>query len=96
MQYIRDYYKVPAEIGRAVTVYGKPGVIVADRGHYIGVTFDEDKPNVILPCHPTDGVEYGEMRGIRKMTKAQQRYQDYLEMDWFDSFGDYLRSGLAV
>lgn len=56
--YIKQYYKVPAEIGRRVRVYGKLGTIVEDRGHYIGVNFDEDKPGVVRNAHPTDGVEY--------------------------------------
>lgn len=41
--YVRLHYQVPAEIGRRVIAYGKPGVILADRGHYIGVVLDEDR-----------------------------------------------------
>ena len=44
LEYVREYYGVPAEIGRRVTVYGKPGIISADRGHYIGVTFTRTSP----------------------------------------------------
>ncbi|MBB4055112.1 hypothetical protein FHY08_001044 [Pseudomonas koreensis] len=32
-EYVRQHYQVPAEIGRRVIAYGKPGVILADRGH---------------------------------------------------------------
>ena len=39
-KYASDYYDVPADIGRAVIVNGKPGVIAEDRGNYIGVNFD--------------------------------------------------------
>lgn len=41
-EYVRKHYQVPAKICRRVIVYGKPGVIPADRGHYIGVLLDED------------------------------------------------------
>lgn len=60
-QYVRDHYGVPAEIGRRVLAYGKPGVIAEDRGHYIGVNLDGDKPGTVRNYHPTDGVEYLEM-----------------------------------
>jgi hypothetical protein len=61
-EYARDYYKVAAELGRAVIVYGKPGIIAADRGHYIGVLFDGDEPTTIRNCHPIDDVIYGDLR----------------------------------
>lgn len=59
--YIKQYYNAPAEIGRRVKVYGKLGTIVEDRGHYIGVNFDEDKPGVVRNAHPISEVEYLEM-----------------------------------
>lgn len=91
-QYVQDYYGVPAEIGRRVTVNGKPGVIAEDRGHYIGVLFDDNKPNDISPCHPTWQVEYLGMGPVRKMTRSQQRYRRFLEYgDSFDSFIDFCR-----
>lgn len=91
-EYVRNYYGVPAEIGRRVTVYGKPGIIAADRGHYIGVNFDAHKPGHILNAHPVDGVEYLEMGAIRPMTAAQRRYREYLDVaDCFESFLHFLR-----
>ena len=91
-EYASKYYNVPADIGRRVTVDGEPGIITSDRGAYIGVTFDKDKPGDITPCHPTWMVEYGEMGKIRPMTRAQKRYQRYLQYgDMFDSFIDYCR-----
>ena len=89
-KYVRDYYGVPADIGRAVVVCGKAGVIAEDRGHYIGVNFDEDKPGVIVNCHPTYEVEYGDMREIRKMTRSQKRYREYVAMDLDCTFAEYL------
>lgn len=90
--YIRSYYQVPAYIGRRVIVYGEPGIIAADRGNYIGVNLDKDKPGVIDNYHPTDGVEYLGMGKIRKASKGRERYLRYLEYgDGFDSFLDYCR-----
>lgn len=89
-EYVRDYYGVPAEIGRIVTINGKRGIIAADRGHYIGVNLDEDKPGVICNAHPTWEVAYGEMGKARKPGRHAARYQRYLEYgDGFDSFIDF-------
>ena len=68
-EYVKQNYGVPAEIGRRVAVYGKPGIIAEDRGHYIGVNFDADKPGVIKNAHPTSEVEYHDMGEIRKVIK---------------------------
>ena len=89
-EYVRKYYNVPAEIGRRIIFYGKPGIIAADRGNYIGVNFDSDKPGHILNVHLTDKVIYGKMGKVRKMTRSQKRYQDYLSSEYPDSFADYL------
>lgn len=60
-QYIKDRYHVPADVGRRVIVNGRPGVIAEDRGHYIGVHFDDSPTGMILNAHPTWEVQYGEM-----------------------------------
>jgi len=89
-QYAKDYYGVPADIGRCVIVNGRPGIIAEDRGHYIGVNFESDSPGDIRNCHPTSNVEYGDMGIMRKMSRSQARYQRYLEYgDWFDTFLDF-------
>lgn len=93
LEYVRDYYRVPAVIGRRVTVYGKPGIISADRGHYIGVTLDSDKPYVVRNAHPTDGVTYGELGCLRTLTRSQRRYRAYLEVaDLYENFAHWLRA----
>ena len=93
LEYVRRYYKVPAEIGRRVTVNGKPGTIIADRGNYIAVNFDHCKPGKVDNCHPTDQVVYlEEIREPRKMTRSQARYQRWLEVgDCFESFKHFLQ-----
>ena len=92
LEYVRNTYGVPAEIGRRVKVYGRPGIIAADRGNYIGVNFDADKPGVIRNAHPTSEVEYLGMGKLRRMTRAQERYQRYLDVsECFDSFIQFCR-----
>lgn len=91
-EYVQEHYGVPAVIGRRVMVSGKPGIIAADRGHYIGVNFDADRPGVISNCHPTSEVEYGEMGKVRKPSKGAARYLRWLEYgDSFDSFIQFCR-----
>ena len=90
--YVRDHYSVPAAIGRRVTVDGKPGVVAEDRGHYIGVNFDADKPGVVCNAHPTWKVVYLEMGAVRPMTRSQRRYSAFLDADGGLEFGEWLRS----
>lgn len=91
-EYVREAYGVPAAIGRSVECRGRKGVIAEDRGHYIGVNFDEDKPGIIFNVHPTDEVEYLGMTKVRKPTRSQIRYKRFLEYgDSFDSFIDFCR-----
>lgn len=92
-EYVCKHYGVPACIGRRVTIDGKAGVIAEDRGHYIGVNFDGDKPGVIKSCHPTWQAEYGGMGKVRKLTRSQLRYRQYLNDDFgsFDSFHHFLQ-----
>lgn len=90
-QYVKENYRVPACLGRRVIVNGKHGTIAADRGSHIGVNFDSDKPGVILNAHPTWEVTYlDEIREVRKPTRAQERYQRFIEYgDGFHSFLDF-------
>ncbi|MEL7124423.1 MAG: hypothetical protein AAFO07_33615 [Bacteroidota bacterium] len=91
MEYIRNHYKVPAEIGRRIRFEGKEGVIYKDCGHYIGVNFDEDKPGVIHRLHPTYNVEYLGMGKLRLQTASQLRYQQFKDADWFTgTFAEWL------
>ena len=92
-EYVAQYYGVPACIGRRVVAYGKPGIIAEDRGNYIGILLDSDKPGHVNNYHPTDGIEYLEERGkVRKPGRSQARYLRYIEYgDCFDSFLDFCR-----
>lgn len=92
-QYIQDYYKVPAEVGRRVEVKGNPtkqGVIVGSRNQYIIIHLDgEKKPRGYF--HPVDGITYLEMGKVPKMTRSQQRWQRYQSLrECFDNFAQFL------
>ena len=56
LQYVRDYYNVPAYKGVKVTAYGKIGVITGADGPYISIRLDGEKHS--RPYHPTDGITY--------------------------------------
>lgn len=93
-EYVSQYYGVPACIGRRVVAYGKPGIIAEDRGNYIGITLDSEKPGTVNNYHPIDGIEYREMGKVRPMSRSQRRYQEYVRADWYGgSFADWLGIG---
>ena len=56
LEYIRNAYKVPANVGQRITFHGKPGTIVGGRGAHLLVHLDGESVNSIL--HPTWEVEY--------------------------------------
>lgn len=90
--YVQQHYGVPAVLGRRVKVYGRPGVIAEDRGHYIGVNFDADKPGVIRNAHPTSEVEYLGMGEVRPMTRGQRRYRRWLAVgECFENFAAFIK-----
>lgn len=92
-EYVKQYYGVPAEYGRVVVVDGRPGIIIKDLGHYIGVNFDDSKPGEVSTCHPTWEVIYKDMGTPRRLTRSQQRYRDYLDVsECYDNFKHYLNS----
>lgn len=89
--YVQRHYGVPAEIGRMVVVSGKPGVITEARGHYIGVTFDDDILCNVHNVHPLDATYGDKLASPPKLTRSQQRYRNYLRADTGEPFGEYLR-----
>ena len=96
--YIKSYYKVPAETGRDVIVNGKKGTIKESLGQYIGVIFHDDEKAKVMPCHPTSEVEYldtfTEVKKLYgKKWRSKQRYQEYLRVaDCYNNFHHFLIS----
>ncbi len=91
-EYIREYYKVPAEYGREIMIEGnRKGIITQDKGNYIGVNFNDKKPGHIESLHPTWNVEYLGIGKVRPMTKGQHRYQEFMNADYFSgTFSEWL------
>ena len=78
---MREHYGVPAEIGRRVIANGEPGVIMADRDHYIGVILDSCPKKRIRNYHPTWERQYGEMAGKLPLKRYQVLVNGW---DWWD------------
>lgn len=56
MQYIRNYYKVPAKRGGKITYKGKAGTIVGAKGAHLRIRLEGE--NRIGSYHPTWEIEY--------------------------------------
>jgi hypothetical protein len=90
-EWINNTYKVDAEYGREIMFQKKrKGIIIECQGNYIGVNLDDDKPGVISTLHPTWKVEYLGIGKVRKMTRSQRRYRDYINSDYGGDFAEYL------
>ncbi|WP_225917190.1 hypothetical protein [Pseudomonas xanthosomatis] len=88
--YVQQYYQVPACIGRRVIAYGKPGVIAADRGHYIGVVLDDDAKRQVRNHHPEDGIVYGEMADRLPRAPKRSNYDRFTDEEWNCDFVEFL------
>ena len=99
-EYIKNYYKVPAEIFREVSLGDRKGVIVDAKGQYICVVFYDDAKYNILPCHPTWNMTYLETFNYNppkaKNHKAKARYAHYLSLDSNMTFFEYLKSSYCI
>ena len=91
--YIKDNYGVDIKLGMDIVFNGDRGIVTDDNGHYVGVTFDKDKPGHVSNIHPTDEALTitCKFRKIRKMTRSQSNYQDYLRSEVDCSFSEWMR-----
>lgn len=89
--YVQHNYGVPACMHRRVIVNGRPGIIVKDLGHHIGVNFDEEDPFTVSPCHPTWEIEYGEIGTPRpvKNRRSRERYRRFIESEYAGTFMEF-------
>lgn len=88
-EYVRQHYNVPACIGRRVVANGKPGTIVEDRGHYIGVMLDGERR--VGSHHPTWEMQYGEMADkIPKLPRRTNWDKFNDESECYEGFADFL------
>lgn len=79
--YVRRHNDVPAKIGRRVIANGEPGVIMADRGHYIGVILDSDPKKRIRNHHPTWEMQYGDMAETLPLKQWEVLTNGYYDRD---------------
>ncbi len=97
-EYIKSAYNVPAEMFREVIISGKKGVITEDMGNYIGVHFYDNPTSNPSVCHPTWEVTYLETFNrkppIKKTTRSQRRYQEYLHSESSETFSEWLKFGM--
>ena len=67
LEYIRNYYKVPAEPGRRVTYTGGTtpidGTIVGAKGQYLVLHLENEPKPHHAPFHPTWKIEYSDTIG---------------------------------
>lgn len=92
LSYIRNYYKVPAEVGRRVVAYGKPGIIMGAINAYIGVVLDDDPTRRQRPHHPEDGIVYGDMADKLPKPPRRSNYDKFQS----DDCGLYFHEWLGI
>jgi len=90
LSYIRDYYKVPAEVGRRVVAYGKPGIIMGAINAYIGVVLDADPTPRQRPHHPEDQIVYGDMADKLPKPPRRSNYDKFQHDDVDMYFHEWL------
>lgn len=99
-EYIKNYYKVPAELYREILLEERKGVIVGSKDQYIQVVFYDDKKINIFPCHPTWKITYLETFNYKppkaKNWRAKERYLHWLSLDSNMTFFEYLKSPYVV
>lgn len=97
MNYIKEHYGKPNDIGRRITYNGEGGIIWSEGDNYIHANMDKDKTGVVSRIHPSDEnliyLEMGKPREMPKLTRSQQNYQDYKNSNYYeagDSFACYM------
>ncbi len=89
LQYIRDYYEVPAVIGRVVYYKDRRGVVCGSHGPHVKIWLEGDKnPGYYHPTYELTWTD--EIGPLPKLTRSQKMYRAYLDMDVCDSFHDFL------
>lgn len=91
LKYIKSHYGIDCYIGQEVEEEGtkRKGVIVKDSGHYVGVNMYDEKPCVVGNYHPSSLIYHGKGK-IRKLTRSQKNYQEYLKSESDCSFAEYM------
>jgi hypothetical protein len=90
LEYVRNYYKVPAVVGRVVMVKDRRGVITGASGPHVKVWLDGDKTD--FPYHPSDLTYTGEVGSPPKLTRSQRNYRAWLHAETSESFIEFMQN----
>jgi len=91
LQYVRDFYKVPAYVGRVVYAGGKRGVVTGASGPHVKVCLDGARRAGIY--HPADQIVWTEESApLPKRTKGQRLYDAWLNSECNESFIEFLQN----
>jgi hypothetical protein len=92
-KYIKEHYKVPAEIGREIVFSGKKGIISSDKGNYLGIFIYDEKEKGEQVAHPTWEMTYLDSFAKipkQKNSRGKQRYAEWLHDDGGHTFIQFL------
>jgi len=91
LEYIRNYYRVTAVVGRVVYAGARRGVVTGASGPHVKIHLDGDRhPGVY---HPTDGLTWTEeIAPLPKLTRSQRNYDAYLHSETTETFIEFLRN----
>lgn len=90
LEYIRNYYKVPAFVGRVVLYKGKRGVVTGASGPHVKAWFGDSKHDVIV--HPMDLHWTDETGQLPKRTRGQRNYMAWLHSETNETFIEFMRN----
>lgn len=91
LQYVRDYYHVPAYVGRVVYAGRKRGIVVGASGPHVKIHIDGERHAGVY--HPTDGLQWTEESApLPKLSRSQRNYDCYLNSESNESFIEWLRN----
>ncbi len=90
-EYIKRYYGLDVFVGQKVKYKNVIGVAVRITS-YIGVNLDDKKAGDCIYIHPRDEnlIYFDESKSIRKMTKSQQNYAEYLRSECDETFAEWM------
>lgn len=90
LEYIRNYYNVPAVVGRVVRYKDKRGVVSGASGPHVKVWFDGEKHDTVV--HPRDLEWSNELGPLPTLTRGRRNYRAWLHSETSESFIDFMRN----
>ena len=90
-EHIKSFYDLDVFIGQKVKYRNVVGVVTNITNH-IGVNLDDKKAGDCVYIHPQDDdlIYFDESKAIRKMTRSQQNYAEYLRLEIDETFAEWM------